>query len=216
MDNTTSSGPISSIKQATAICGTLSKTSKMPGYSMSLPASACKTGQKLMKIEGSVCEDCYACKGRYRFKNVQDAMQKRLLGIEHPQWCSALTYLILHSVTIGVPYFRFFDSGDLQTESHLMKIFAVCNNLPAVQFWLPTREHAIVKNVLRRFKQPSNLVIRASSAMIDGIAPKYATHTAGVVSDASYSCPAPKQGGECGDCRKCWEPSTTHVAYKLH
>ena len=204
------------IKEATAICGTLSKTSKMPGYSISLPASACKTGQVLMKIEGSVCSDCYACKGRYKFKNVQDAMNKRLAGIDDPKWCAALTYLIKNSVTIGVPYFRFFDSGDIQSEAHLMKIFAVCTSCPEVQFWMPTREHKIVKNVLSKYKQPSNLVIRSSSAMIDGPAPVKGSHSSSVVSDSSYTCPAPTQGGECKDCRKCWDINVQNVAYKLH
>jgi len=206
---------ISSMKEATEICGTLGKTSKMPGYSLSLPASACKTGQKLMAIEGSVCSDCYACKGRYKFKNVQDAMARRLQGLTHPAWTAAVTYLVTNSVTIGVPYFRFFDSGDLQSESHLMKIFAVCNNVPSVSFWLPTREHAIVKNVLRRFPVPKNLTIRASSAMIDGVSPTYSPNTAAVVTSEA-TCPAPKQGGECANCRACWDKNVAHVSYKLH
>ena len=51
------------IKQAKEITGSLTRTSKMPGLSYSLPAWECKTGSKLRKIKGSVCASCYALKG---------------------------------------------------------------------------------------------------------------------------------------------------------
>ena len=53
------------------IGGSLSKPSKMPGWSIGLPAKECKTGGKLQKVPGSVCFDCYALKGCYVFKVVQ-------------------------------------------------------------------------------------------------------------------------------------------------
>ena len=37
------------------IGGSLSKPSKMPGWSIGLPAKECKTGGKLQKVKGSVC-----------------------------------------------------------------------------------------------------------------------------------------------------------------
>jgi hypothetical protein len=43
------------VKQAKEITGSLTRTSKMPGLSYSLPAWECKTGSKLRKIKGSVC-----------------------------------------------------------------------------------------------------------------------------------------------------------------
>ena len=45
------------------IGGSLSKPSKMPGWSIGLPAKECKTGAKLQAVPGSVCYDCYAMKG---------------------------------------------------------------------------------------------------------------------------------------------------------
>ena len=45
------------------IGGSLSKPSKMPGWSIGLPAKECKTGSKLRAVPGSVCYDCYALKG---------------------------------------------------------------------------------------------------------------------------------------------------------
>ena len=50
------------------IGGSLSKPSKMPGWSIGLPAKECKTGAKLQQVKGSVCFDCYALKGCYVFK----------------------------------------------------------------------------------------------------------------------------------------------------
>ena len=50
------------VKEAKQITGSLTRTSKMPGLSYSLPAWECKTGSKLRKIKGSVCASCYALK----------------------------------------------------------------------------------------------------------------------------------------------------------
>ena len=52
----------------------LSNTSKMPGKSISLDAFKCITGSILAAVEGSVCEDCYARKGAYRFPVVKNKM----------------------------------------------------------------------------------------------------------------------------------------------
>ena len=58
--------------EALKIVGGLSKPSKMPGWAYGLPAKECKTGSKLVKVPGSVCHGCYALKGCYVFKVVQD------------------------------------------------------------------------------------------------------------------------------------------------
>ena len=73
------------IKEAIAITGGLSKPSKIPGPAYNLPAAACLTGAKLVKIPGSTCSGCYALKGRYRFGNVQKALNRRLKALEDPR-----------------------------------------------------------------------------------------------------------------------------------
>ena len=40
------------IKKAKLITGSMTRTSKMPGLSYSLPAWECKTGSKLRKVKG--------------------------------------------------------------------------------------------------------------------------------------------------------------------
>ena len=69
----------------------------MPGYAYNLPAWECVTGVKLQAVEGSVCSGCYAMKGRYRFKNVKAALNRRLNSLTHPQWVEAMTVLVAHT-----------------------------------------------------------------------------------------------------------------------
>jgi len=64
-------------------------------------------------------------KGRYRFKNVKDALQRRMDSLDHPQWVQAMVVLIDKQ-----PWFRWHDSGDLQSLEHLEKIFEVCRLTP--------------------------------------------------------------------------------------
>ena len=120
------------LKEAKKITGGLSSPSKMPGYAYNLPAWKCVTGVKLQAVEGSVCSGCYAMKGRYRFQNVKDAMQRRLDRLHHPRWVDAMVTLIDQQ-----PVFRWHDSGDLQSVQHLKNIFEVCNRTPGTMHWLP-------------------------------------------------------------------------------
>jgi hypothetical protein len=71
-------------QEALKLVGGLSKPSKMPGWAYGIPAKECKTGKKLQNIEGSTCYGCYALKGCYVFKVVQDAQYRRLNSIRHP------------------------------------------------------------------------------------------------------------------------------------
>ena len=108
--------------EAWEIVGGLSKPSKMPGWSIGLPAKECKTGGLLQEKEGSVCFDCYALKGCYVFKVVQDAQYRRLAAIKRPDWVQAMAHLI-NSKKPDV--FRWHDSGDVQDLDHLKKIYEV-------------------------------------------------------------------------------------------
>ena len=73
---------------------------------------------------------CYALKGCYVFKVVQDAQYKRLKAIRHPLWVKAMTMQIANKKT---KYFRWHDSGDIQDLKHLAKIFEVARRTPDVQ-----------------------------------------------------------------------------------
>ena len=203
------------VKEAQAIVGGESVTSKMPGGSINTSPSACNVGSKLRKIAGSVCEDCYAFKGRYSFTNTQAAMMRRLQALTHHQWVPAMVRLVSRH---RVPYYRWDDAGDLQGMSHLIRIVAVAMLTPSVRHWLPTHEYGLITRYLRAGGHiPANLVIRESAPMVDGPPPiKNGLPTSTVVTDDSATCPAPTQGGECGDCRDCWDPGIKNVAYAQH
>ena len=49
----------------------------MPCESISLDARQCKTGSKLAKIPGSVCNGCYALKGFYNMPSVKNKMAEK-------------------------------------------------------------------------------------------------------------------------------------------
>ena len=191
------------------IGGSLSKPSKMPGWSIGLPAKECKTGSKLRKIEGSTCYDCYALKGCYVFKVVQDAQYRRLAAIKSPQWVEAMAHLI-NSKKPDV--FRWHDSGDVQDLDHLQKIYEVCRLSPSKRHWLPTREAWIQKHLASK---PENLIIRFSMPMVDQAPAGSFEHYSTVVKSGA-NCPAPQQDNECRDCRNCWNSEIKNVSYGIH
>ena len=196
-------------KEAWALVGGLSKPSKMPGWSIGIPAKECKTGSKLRLIPNSVCSECYALKNCYMFKVVQEAQYKRLKAIAHPQWVEAMATLI-NSKKPDV--FRWHDSGDVQDVDHLEKIFKVCELTPSKRHWMPTRE-AWIKDHMH--KAPANLVVRFSSPMVDQGPVKSWPNTS-TVSTKSRTCPAPDNNNECGDCRACWDPLVKNIEYGKH
>ena len=222
------------VKDAWAEVGGLSKPSKMPSYGYSLSAFKCKVGSKLRNIANSTCSDCYALKGRYVFPNVQEALDRRMDRLlNNPKWVEAMAFLINHycknkvkmhrlkEATITNNVFRWHDSGDIQSLDHLQKIVAIAELTPSVRHWLPTREVAMVRDYQKQYGEfPSNLVVRISATMINGLPHKFHRHTSTVSTakdfDLGWTCPASKQGNKCGDCRACWDSNVANVTYPLH
>lgn len=188
----------------------------MPCHSTSTPAQACIVGGRLRNVKGSVCFNCYAYdRGNYRFGNVKASLQKRLDGITHPDWVDAMVTLIKQT---GESFFRWHDSGDIQSSEHLANICKVATDTPNVQHWLPTKEYRIVADYRKDHTIPANLTIRLSAHMVDGAPPSgYGLPTSTVVRDAANkTCPAKEQGNQCLDCRACWSPNVANVAYPNH
>ena len=157
------------IKEAKEINGGLSNPSKMPGKAYSIPASRCNVGSRLAKVKGSVCEGCYALKGMYRFGNVQDALEKRFQSLGNTAWVNSMALLISKQ---SKDFFRWHDSGDIQSVSHLKKIVDVCKLTPDTKHWLPTREYKIVEQYVDQFGAiPSNLIVRLSAHKVNFPAP---------------------------------------------
>lgn len=147
---------------AERITGGLCSPSKMPELAWGIPALRCRLGATLINKEGSVCSACYARKGRYRLRHVKRKLDERHEGLSHPLWVPSMVLLIRYYVG---RYFRWFDSGDLQSENHLYNICEVARHTPDVLHWLPTQEHDLVREF--RGAIPGNLTIRLSGRMID-------------------------------------------------
>lgn len=202
-------------QSALKVVGGLSEPSKMPCWGYSIPASKCITGKKLRLVKGSICSICYALKGRYNIDTVKDALNRRFNKLNHPRWIDAMVYLIKNDA-----YFRWHDSGDIQSISHLKRIARVAENTPNTIHWLPTREYQIVSDYCKSYTIPSNLVIRLSAIKIDGPAPESLAKKLGVcvsgVSKTAFNCIAPKQESKCGSCRACWKKDVFNISYKSH
>jgi len=209
-------------KELDNITGGLSNPSKMPCAAWSIPARHCKVGGKLATVEGSVCFGCYALKGRYVFPTTQTALDRRLEAFnrDHQDWVDGMAESI---AKVGNPYFRWFDSGDLQSLEMLRAIVAVAERTPDVEHWLPTRERNVVTTFLRNGGViPTNLVIRLSATMVgqtaspatEGVLAGVPVSTVGV--GEGHGCPAPEQGNHCGPCRACWDQAVLVVDYHEH
>ena len=204
-------------KEAKSIVVSLSKPSKMPGFSYGLPAlKSCPVGAKLAKIPGSTCGDCYACKNMYMFKNVQTSQAARMESTKRSDWVPAMVTLIT-----GQEHFRWHDSGDIYSLEYFKKILQVVSQTPETRHWLPTREKGLISRYIAAGGHiPENLTIRLSAAMVDQAAPDVHGLPTSTVHSAQdpigHRCPAPDQDGECRDCRACWNSSIANVSYAKH
>lgn len=208
------------VTEAWNLVGGLSTPSKMPCHGWSISSKHCKMGGRMKDISGSICSKCYASKGRYSFENVQKALENRLTALDNPKWVEAMAFLINKKEKSG--YFRWFDSGDLQSIEHLRKIVEVCRLTPNIKHWLPTREIFILGSFLLNDIFPENLTVRLSANFID-YPPPISAQFLGIFSvptstvrTEGYTCKAPAQGNQCLDCRMCWDKTIANVSYHAH
>jgi hypothetical protein len=212
---------VSRHRLAETITGGLSKPGKMPCPAWGLPASECRTGSRLVKIEGTTCHDCYALKGTFRFKGTIEKYRRRFEGIFHPLWTPAMVFLVRYFCD---RYLRLFESGDIAGGNHLKNIITVARHVPDVQIWCPTREIETLRSVHRELMSqaiaiPDNLTIRVSAHLVDGDPPSWWPTTSTVTSAQEAGegiCPAREQENRCDECRACWDADVANVAYRLH
>ena len=194
----------------------LSNTSKMPGKSISLSAEKCITGSKLVKVKGTVCEDCYALKGSYRFPVVKNKMHERMEFFNASNFVPAM---VMHLNKTKNEWFRWFDSGDVQSVKMALNILDVCEKTPNKNHWIPTKEHKIWKDALKKKALPENVVLRFSAYMVNK-PPSDNWQWSSAVTDNNtifgVECNAPKQEGKCLDCRACWDKNVKTVTYHKH
>lgn len=204
------------------LVGGLAQTSKMPCPSWSISANRCNVGGKLASVKGSICEGCYAMKGAYAWGNTQAALERRWEAFHgcSLSWVENMAEIINRK---KLPFFRWFDSGDLASLFMLECIVDVCKLTPDCKHWLPTKEISIVSQYVKKHGAfPENLNVRLSAYMRDVKAPKIqgVELPSSTVTDKAapigFACPSKDQGNKCLDCRACWNPSVSVVSYYLH
>ena len=159
-------------------------------------------------------------KGNYHYPNVKAPREHNLSLLDNlEQWAFDMQALIRMTNTTG--FFRWHDSGDIQSLAHLLAIVDIAKAMPDIRFWIPTKE----KGILNQFKRlghsvPDNLVIRLSMAMINQAPNNSAWHLTSTVTDNGETygaqCNSNKTGGKCLTCRTCWDSSVTNVNYSKH
>jgi hypothetical protein len=237
------------MKSDLLIIGGLSNPAKMPSSSWSIPAEYCKLGSKLRKLPGTTCSNCYACKGAYRFPGTVKAMARRYSILQEAlssKYASAsfiaafarvlnaklenCNKRLANNLPIGndCHFFRWHDSGDIQSVAHLALIVGIAERTPSVSHWLPTREVGMVKAYLAAGGRiPRNLTLRVSVTHVDRC-PSSAHYTLAIHPQITlsavhgkqqangFACMAPEREGECGICRMCWSSNYVLVSYNLH
>jgi len=202
--------------------GGYSATSKMPSLSYNLPASACRTGRKLATVPGSVCKGCYARKGSYLYPNVRKSLDRHMVALTRAEWVDSNVTLMSAMVEKKVVWFRWHDSGDIQSLAHLEDIVEIARQVPGMTFWLPTKEYGDIRTYVKRHGAfPANLTVRVSAPMVDSIS----SQIAGTVSSSvhhnmpaiGFACPATTGTRKtCQDCVACWSGKIANISYGKH
>lgn len=195
----------------------------MPGFGWSLSASICGVGGRLAAISDSPCYKCYAKRGHYMLPGSVQAQQKRLHAWRNdPDWVKLMAIRLLYH-SDKHEYFRWFDSGDLQSQKMAKDINDVCKLInPHVKCWLPTQERAIIRAIEHDIA--SNLTVRISSTVVGAsqnvtIANAQASYimpAATFDTALGHKCPSHTQKNKCGSCRACWDKTVPIIVYRKH
>lgn len=190
-------------------------------WSWSLPAGKDGSCPMESRVEGSICNSCYAQQNRYRFSTVRSAQQARLSYItEDPVTCIKQISSFIRSNRL--PYFRVHDSGDFHKLWLIPYWQGVVRDNPSTLFWFPTRAWVfpVWLPFLRELAAEPNASVRPSAIRFGDPPPHIPGLSAGTMSAPSspvYDCPKSVHGTSCPDegCRTCWS-KTDAVNYIPH
>jgi len=212
----------------------------MSCWSFSLPAG--KDGACPMAIHNSeddICHGCYAQINRYNMPNVLTAQwvrfwwTKQCLSTDTGRraWVEVMTQALKDHVSEDVPYFRWFDSGDIFSPKLAKCLTEVCNNTPNIHHWFPTRswwsKNPTWNNALAELAALSNVTVRPSAIKFNDPPPTldYLSRGTTVLLEKEQAevlgvarCAKSFNGGSCGshNCRACWDEPNTPVGYLVH
>lgn len=204
----------------------LSSTSKMPCKSLSLPIEETCVGRYELssKTLKEICEECYAGKGAYNWPNSVNLKTHNLAETKKHDFVPDMINLLYK-----MDYFRWFDSGDVENEIMLEKLYQVCLETPHTKHWVPTKSRDLFDQYLwETLEALPNVKVRFSSPSKNG---KYDNiHGSTAISDKSqldgnlFLCKAKSVGfkkngkpnpKKCHNCRACWH-NTRPIAYEVH
>jgi hypothetical protein len=188
-----------------------------------------------------ICDYCYAGKGCYLFQGPSISQAAHLAwakkavrdGSFVDQMTSAIAFLnapeirpALSANNISSTFFRIHDSGDFFDARYYAAWLEVCQNLPGVRFWAPTRLWALRGRMDMFLKSdiPKNLSLRPSALIYGAQPPRIDGFAAGTGSDPKgipnvMPCPAYEHKGKSchsAKCRLCWVSPKKEVFYRTH
>lgn len=205
----------------------------MYAWSFSLPAGGEACPMKLATGPEHLCSGCYAMINFYNMPNVAKSQHTRfawtkdLLKTNPDEFVETMTSSIRQHVKNG--YFRFMDSGDLFSLEFIVAVRRICENLPTIRFWIPTRSYRSPNKkwqaALLALGALPNVSLRPSALTWNDPAPRlegYAAGTTGVTIDRKDDgiaplCPKSVSHTSCeeSNCRRCWDKDG-EVAYLAH
>lgn len=210
----------------------LSQVGKLDAiYSWSLLAGLHCPG-KIGDQKGTIADVCLGCyamnRGNYRYPSVKAARQFNAQDWQSNDWVDRMVAAIE-----SLPFFRWFDSGDMYHYKLAEKMLEIMERTPNTRHWLPTRMGKFPKfaAILARMDALPNVKVRFSSDSITGNFD--AVHGSTVV-DVSKPVPpgvnvchayisetdkakhGKKAIPKCHGCRACWDKSIPVIGYKGH
>lgn len=141
-------------------------TGKMEGMqSLSTCCQSNPNCKKNSKIEGSVCQKCYAMKMCKMYQHLAPCLEKN---------AKILGEILLDKTElpkINASYFRLEAFGDLINEIHVKNYFNICNANEDTHFALWTKNPKLIQNVIDEgIDKPKNLKIVVSSLFLNKVA----------------------------------------------
>ena len=198
----------------------LSKASKMPCKSFSLPVTeeVCKGMRDSKGNIKPVCKECYAKKGFYRMPVVKKVREDNLLASKNISFEHSMINELNKSKS---KYFRWFDSGDIYSNMFLKRILSICKSTPNIKHWVPTKSRELFnQDTWRALESLPNVTVRYSSPSIIGTyEPKHGSTVSQAIHKSTkdlYYCPASTQKGKCETCRACWNKNLKVISYLKH
>jgi len=205
----------------------LSQTSKMPCKSLSLPIEeTCKGRYDTNGSIKEICKSCYADKGAYNWPPSVNLKQHNYNTMKNRAWVNDMITQLTKSKN---NYFRWFDSGDVESEEVLQDIYDICDSTPEVNHWIPTKSRELFsQETWRLLEGLNNVKVRYSSPSKHGIYDNI--HGSVAISDkkeltkSMFLCKAKSVGfnkkgkpnpKKCHNCRACWHNNKV-VAYEFH